>query len=288
MAEDDPFNPFANQADMEATDAFFEEPGDSPFVPEPAPKREKPRKGRAKAKRPSRYDDDVEEDPRATHQPLMGGTAGDPMAGYGASAGAVMASASTSAESEVESKRRMLDEKERELREKEQYLKDHEAHLTRRPNWPKCCPVTYHNIPMDISDETLRKFLRTGYIMWLTLAGLFMFNFICVCIYWGVGGPDGFKSVALALGYLLVGIPLSFYLWYRFLYNACRKERKRFFDIFHILFLLQQLFNFFVVVGVSGTGTAYVTTTTGPLVHLHHNCSLLGGGMGCMLSFEAL
>eukprot|EP00762_Andalucia_godoyi_P003084 ANDGO_00996.mRNA.1 Secretory carrier-associated membrane protein 4 len=162
-------------------------------------------------------------------------------------------------EEQLEARIRVLEERERSVAAKEQYLQEHEDHLTRKPNWPfksGVCSFVYHAPELDVEDEGRRKVLMQGYYLWIFHAILFVFNMIACLVWWGSGGENGFVCFGLALAYLIFGLPLSHWLWYRQLYHYFRKEATNRLRFFYLSFLCQLFYDLVMIIGVPSSGGA--------------------------------
>eukprot|EP00897_Mesotaenium_endlicherianum_P000200 jgi/Mesen1/10180/ME000076S09685 len=103
----------------------------------------------------------------------------------------------------------------RDLTKKEKELKAKEAALKKK-------------------EEELRK--REAGIIWCLF-----YNIVGVTAAWvgnAVSGTKGFGNFFLALAYAILGWPLSYWLWYRRLYNAMRKDSAFTFAFFFIFYLI--------------------------------------------------
>ena len=84
----------------------------------------------------------------------------------------------------LDSKRRELDKKEAELRIREDAYDEISATIERRPNWPSCRPVLYHDIRAEIAEEN-RAMVQTAYMTWLGTAFGYSLNAVVMTlIFW--------------------------------------------------------------------------------------------------------
>lgn len=124
-------------------------------------------------------------------------------------------------------KQKELQAREAELRRREQALANREETLvTARPNWPPCYPLIRHDIGADIPDY-LQHTQRVAFFSWMGAITCLTWNFIAVTIAWGMGSVDfiwGMVGFFTALLFLLLGTPLSYFFWYRRLYNAFKND----------------------------------------------------------------
>jgi hypothetical protein len=162
------------------------------------------------------------------------------------------------AEMTLEARLRAVEERERAVAAKEKYLRDHEDHLTRKPNWPICVPIVYHNPTLDIPDEKNRRYVYWAYWFWLLAAALLVWNFMAMIAWWAAGQTNGAVAFGLALCYLAMGLPISHWLWYRQVYHAFRLDARRRFQIFYIVSACFGLFALVMLIGVPMSGAAGV------------------------------
>ncbi|PWA47022.1 SCAMP family protein [Artemisia annua] len=86
-------------------------------------------------------------------------------------------------------------------------------------NWPPFFPIIHHDIANEIPVHA-QKLQYLAFASWLGLVLCLTFNVIAVIVCWIKGG--GVKIFFLATIYALLGVPLSYVLWYRPLYRAVR------------------------------------------------------------------
>eukprot|EP00245_Coleochaete_scutata_P001497 TRINITY_DN11839_c0_g1_i1.p1 TRINITY_DN11839_c0_g1~~TRINITY_DN11839_c0_g1_i1.p1 ORF type:complete len:312 (+),score=52.02 TRINITY_DN11839_c0_g1_i1:185-1120(+) len=155
--------------------------------------------------------------------------------------------------------------RERELKAKEDELKKKELELKRREeaaaragilidvkNWPPFFPIIHHDISKDI-PEHLRTMMVFAFYSWLGIMLCLLWNFISVITAWvtrtkGVEGSDGLEVFFMSLIYFVAGVPLSYWLWYKRLYNAFRKDRALTFAWFFLMYLIHLAFCIFAAV----------------------------------------
>ncbi|XP_037441307.1 secretory carrier-associated membrane protein 4-like [Triticum dicoccoides] len=131
---------------------------------------------------------------------------------------------------DLKKKEKELLAKEAELNKREQEIKRREDALARAgvliepKNWPAFFPV----IHVDISNDIPVHLQRVQYLAFASLLGLIIclfWNFICVTAFWISARENaGPKIWFLAIIYFITGVPGAYYLWYRPLYRAMRKE----------------------------------------------------------------
>jgi len=145
-----------------------------------------------------------------------------------------------------------IKKKEQELRNLEAALKKREEDLRRREqtlgiehkNWPPLLPILHHDIANDIPAH-LQATQRAAYWSWLGIMWCLFFNVICTLAAWAdsaVYPTRGLANFILALLYALCGFPLSYFLWYKRLYTAMRKDGAISFGIFFVFYLVHIAF----------------------------------------------
>ncbi|XP_072958564.1 secretory carrier-associated membrane protein 3-like isoform X2 [Typha angustifolia] len=151
-----------------------------------------------------------------------------------------------------------LKKKEKELRAREAELNKREKELKRREeaaaragivieekNWPPFFPIIHH----DIANEIPVYSQRLQYLAFASLLGLvacLFWNMIAVTAAWIKG--EGVKIWFLAVIYFIAGCPGAYFLWYRPLYRAMRKESALKFGWFFLFYLLHICFCVFSAV----------------------------------------
>eukprot|EP00898_Chlorokybus_atmophyticus_P006907 jgi/Chlat1/7217/Chrsp57S06858 len=138
--------------------------------------------------------------------------------------------------------------KEKELRAKEAELKKREAELKKREteagpvkdkkNWPPCFPMVHHDIAADIPSEH-RAMVRMCFFTYLLLILCFVWNIASVsaALTMNAGSP-GVGGWFLALAFMVIGIPGAYWLWYKRLYNAARRDRAVTYSIFFCMYMV--------------------------------------------------
>lgn len=102
-------------------------------------------------------------------------------------------------------------------------------------NWPPLFPIIHHDIANEIPVHA-QKLQYLAFASWLGLVLCLVFNVIAVIVCWIAGG--GVKIFFLATIYALLGVPLSYVLWYRPLYRAMRTDSALKFGWFFLFYLL--------------------------------------------------
>nr|KJB34686.1 hypothetical protein B456_006G085900 [Gossypium raimondii] len=112
-------------------------------------------------------------------------------------------------------------------------------------NWPPFFPIIHHDIANEIPDYLH----RVQYVAFATLLGMIL------CLVWNVISVSaaslkgrGIVIWFLAVIYLIVGVPGAYFLWYRPLYRACRKDSAFRFGWFFIFYMVHICFCIFAAV----------------------------------------
>lgn len=163
-------------------------------------------------------------------------------------------------------KARELDKKEAELRVREDAYDEISATLEKRPNWPSCRPVLYHDIRAEVAEEN-RGMVTAAYMTWMLASFGYCLNFLVITLNFTIGG-SGIGDWFFACLFAAAGVPISFQTWYRVLYNAGKRTRHNMFtSAQYIRFFVHFFFHFLMVVWmlasipVVGTMCAGVITT---------------------------
>ncbi|KAL0905349.1 hypothetical protein M5K25_023761 [Dendrobium thyrsiflorum] len=130
---------------------------------------------------------------------------------------------------------------EADLKKREQDIKRREDALTRagvtieEKNWPPFFPIIHHDITKEIPVHA-QKLQYLAFASWLGIVLCLVYNVVAVTVCWIRGG--GVIIFLLANIYALLGIPLSYLLWYRPLYRAMRTDSALKFGFFFLLYLI--------------------------------------------------
>ncbi|KAI4314538.1 hypothetical protein L6164_027436 [Bauhinia variegata] len=148
--------------------------------------------------------------------------------------------------------------KEQELASREADLKRREKEIKRREdavskagvpvddkNWPPFFPIIHHDIANEI-PANVQKLQYVAFASWLGIVLCLVFNVIAVTVCWIRGG--GVKIFFLAVIYALLGVPLSYVLWYRPLYRAMRTDSALKFGWFFLFYMLHIAFCIFAAI----------------------------------------
>jgi len=138
--------------------------------------------------------------------------------------------------------------KARELSSWESDLKRREADIKRREealknagvpmeekNWPPFFPIIHHDIANEI-PANVQRLQYLAFASWLGIVLCLSWNFIAVIVCWIKEGDS--KLFFLATIYALLGIPLSYLIWYRPLYRAMRTNSAFSFGWFFLCYLI--------------------------------------------------
>eukprot|EP00270_Netrium_digitus_P002250 TRINITY_DN1253_c1_g1_i1.p1 TRINITY_DN1253_c1_g1~~TRINITY_DN1253_c1_g1_i1.p1 ORF type:complete len:271 (-),score=52.01 TRINITY_DN1253_c1_g1_i1:239-1051(-) len=159
--------------------------------------------------------------------------------------------APTSNPKELTQKEKELQVREEQLRRKEQELRSREAALgIQIKNWPSCYPIIHHDIANDIPYEC-QGLMYAAFLSWLGVHICLLANVVCVAaLFMGnaVSGPKGFGNFIMAVLYAFLGIPLSYFLWYRRLYAAMRKDSAFSFALYFLFYLVHCVFFIYAAV----------------------------------------
>eukprot|EP00271_Cylindrocystis_brebissonii_P012152 TRINITY_DN30292_c0_g1_i1.p1 TRINITY_DN30292_c0_g1~~TRINITY_DN30292_c0_g1_i1.p1 ORF type:complete len:280 (-),score=53.17 TRINITY_DN30292_c0_g1_i1:543-1382(-) len=153
---------------------------------------------------------------------------------------------------------RNLKQKEKELLAKELALQKKEEELRRREqaagidhvNWPPCFPILHHDIANDIPVH-LQSIQRAAYWSWLGIMFCLLYNIAAVAaalVDGAIVSGHGIVNLLLACLHAVLGWPLSYWLWYRRLYTAMRKDGAISFAVFFLFYVVHILFVVFASV----------------------------------------
>ncbi|KAG4992255.1 hypothetical protein JHK87_025712 [Glycine soja] len=158
-------------------------------------------------------------------------------------------------------------------------------------NWPPIFPIIHHDIANEIPVHA-QRLQYLAFASWLGIVLCLVFNVVAVTVCWIRGG--GVKIFFLAVIYGLLGVPLSYVLWYRPLYRAMRTDSALKFGWFFMFYLLHIGFCIFAAIappivfhGKSLTGilAAIDVFSDHVLVGIFY---LIGFGMFCLEALLSL
>ncbi|KAI0065387.1 scamp-domain-containing protein [Artomyces pyxidatus] len=156
---------------------------------------------------------------------------------------------------ELEQRERDLERRERELTQKAEHIRKHG-----RNNWPPFYPLIYHAIAEEI-PEASRPLISRLYLLWLVLAGTMVLNMVSSIFVLTSGASGGGKDLGASIGLLIVISPLSFFLWYRPIYNGYMKEQALYYYIYFFFCGWHLLFSLYMFIGIPSTGSAGLVET---------------------------
>ncbi|CAL0311777.1 unnamed protein product [Lupinus luteus] len=140
---------------------------------------------------------------------------------------------------------------EADLKRREMEIKRREETVTRAgvtvddKNWPPFFPIIHHDIANEIPVHA-QRLQYLAFASWLGIVLCLIFNLVAVIVCWIRGG--GVKIFFLAVIYTLLGVPLSYVLWYRPLYRAMRTDSALKFTWFFLFYLLHIAFCIFAAI----------------------------------------
>lgn len=112
-------------------------------------------------------------------------------------------------------------------------------------NWPPFFPIIHHDIANEIPAHA-QRLQYLAFASWLGIVLCLVFNVAAVTACWIRNG--GVKIFFLATIYALLGVPLSYVLWYRPLYRAMRTDSALKFGWFFMFYLLHIAFCIFAAI----------------------------------------
>ena len=137
----------------------------------------------------------------------------------------------------LDRKKSELDKREANLRVRQEAYDEISATMEKRPNWPSCRPVLYHDIRAEVAEEN-RGMVTAAYITWMLASFGYCLNFFVITLNFG-GGGSGIGDWFFAGLFAAAGVPISFQTWYRVLYNAGKRTQ-------HNMFTSAQYIRFFI------------------------------------------
>lgn len=160
--------------------------------------------------------------------------------------------------SDVMAASRDMTPRERELAKREQELAKRETELAQlqkgRKNWPSCKPMLYHDISADVPSWH-RGMVRFAYVSWLLSALGFFLNWLIFLMFMLAYTGRDIKWFFLATIASVIGLPLSFLMWYRGLYFASKTDGASFSYIKTMLYMCIHLaWCVWTLLGIPGLG----------------------------------
>lgn len=151
-----------------------------------------------------------------------------------------------------------LERREREVAARERLLAEREAtgKLQRAKNWPcRCLPLAYHSIADEIRPDS-RAFVRKLYALLLLTWVALLWNAVTLFVIWIEESKFGSETL-WAAGYVLLGVPGSWFLWYRNAYYANKGDSAARWILFFVFFCLLHIgFGICMAVGIPKTNAA--------------------------------
>ncbi|PWA84006.1 SCAMP-like protein [Artemisia annua] len=137
-----------------------------------------------------------------------------------------------------------LERREKDVKRREEAVAGVDIPRDKR-NWPPFFPIIHHDISNEIPVHA-QKLQYSAFASWLGIVLCLAFNVVAVTVCWTNGG--GVKIFLLATLYALLGVPLSYVLWYRPLYRAMRTDSAMNFTWFFLFYLLHLVFCIFAAI----------------------------------------
>ncbi|XP_074264640.1 secretory carrier-associated membrane protein 4 [Silene latifolia] len=138
-----------------------------------------------------------------------------------------------------------LKRRESDIKRREEAVSRANIPATEEKNWPPLVPIIHHDIANEIPVHA-QKLQYLAFASWLGIILCLVFNIVAITVCWIRGG--GVKIFFLATIYALLGVPLSYVLWYRPLYRAMREDSAFKFGWFFMTYLLHILFCIFAAI----------------------------------------
>jgi len=152
-----------------------------------------------------------------------------------------------------------ISRRERALESRAQMLNERakNAPVSRKaPNWPIFRPFIHQDIS-EMPTPALVKLVRLAYIGWILGSVALVYNWVALLANL-IGADQGGKSIGdmvLAIVYFFILCP-TWFLIFRVLYRAARKQKPSLFVVFFCLYFLQLVAYAGIAVGFTGTGSA--------------------------------
>jgi len=155
---------------------------------------------------------------------------------------------------QLRQKQSELDKREHQLEYQERIISDQRAdiEIDHPANWPKCRPIIYHDIRVDIPEHG-RSLVTRVYFSWL-------FSIVClslnvVALLAGVIVDSGMAtSFGISIALLLLGLLIPFIFWYRPLYKAVRNDSGLNFFFFFFCYAWHILLAIIYAIGIPNSG----------------------------------
>uniref|UniRef100_A0A453PBT4 Secretory carrier-associated membrane protein n=1 Tax=Aegilops tauschii subsp. strangulata TaxID=200361 RepID=A0A453PBT4_AEGTS len=141
---------------------------------------------------------------------------------------------SSGKESELSQWQADLKRREADIKRREEALKSAGVPMEDK-NWPPFFPIIHHDIANEIPANA-QRLQYLAFASWLGIVLCLVWNFIAVTVCWIRGGDS--KLFFLATIYGMLGVPLSYLMWYRPLYRAMRTDSAFSFGWFFLCYML--------------------------------------------------
>ncbi|PKI85245.1 hypothetical protein MVES1_000945 [Malassezia vespertilionis] len=161
-----------------------------------------------------------------------------------------------------------LQRREQELENRERELDSRSEHIRRygRNNWPPFYPIVYHDISAEIPPDSQPVMINI-YRLWLLFAVTMAWNIPANVLIWLNFGY--LSSLITSIVYFCVIVPLSFFLWYRPVYNGLMKEHSLFYYIYFVFGGFHLLFSLYACIGAKSTGCAGILAMSDAFYNHH-------------------
>ncbi|PAV23907.1 scamp-domain-containing [Pyrrhoderma noxium] len=174
---------------------------------------------------------------------------------------------------ELDRRQAELDAREAQIRREQEQLSN--ARKNGRNNWPPFFPLIYHEIEVEIPNDS-RPLIWHIYYLWLILCGTLIINMIACIFILISGSSDGGRDLGSSIGYIpVIGI-LSFLLWYRPIYNAYMKEQALYYYFYFFFCGWHIIFSIYMIIGIPGTGSAGLIQ----MIQMYANGHIAAGVLG--------
>jgi len=129
----------------------------------------------------------------------------------------------------------------------------------RPKNWPPCKPILRIAIEEDIETEDGKAFVQLLVYCWYANILALFWNFVCVCAYVDAE-DDSVSYVFLSLTYFILGVPGSYFIWFRVGYRAVETKSNFLMFLWLVIFLICSLFWAACMVGVPESAMSGIVT----------------------------
>jgi len=158
-------------------------------------------------------------------------------------------------EDDLAMREQVISRRETQIAEREKELEAREKRLGKYagykpPNWPcECWALTYHNINEEVPEQhrpLIRKFYAAVLWCWVCI----LWNWVTIMVIWVGDYSTTASSDALWSSIFFVGIPASWKVWYRPIYDGVRESKAGRWIIFFLFFLCHMVFAALMALGV--------------------------------------